>query len=296
MNNFAIITDSTCDLPKSFIEKEDIVVINLLYTIDSKTYDGSENNNLSPEQFYKKMRAGNMATTALINPLMAKEAIEKQFKLGKDVLYISFSSALSGSYQSAVIAMEELKEQYDNKITVIDSKCASLGEGLLIYYANEYRKKDKSYEDTVEYIKDLRHHICHYFTVNDLFHLYRGGRVTKSKAVVGSLLKIKPILYVNEEGKLIPLKNSIGRKKSLMGLVSCMENKIENENQTVFISHGDCIEDADFLAKKVEEKFGIKDFLISTIGPVIGSHSGPDTVALFFVGKDKIENKNTNNN
>jgi len=243
------------------------------------------------------MRGGSMATTALVNPLSAKEAMEVHLKNGKNVLYIAFSSALSGSCQSAKIAADELKDKYENNVVVIDSLCASLGEGLLVHYANEYKKQGKAFSETVSYIEDLKNHICHYFTVNDLFHLYRGGRVTKGKAIVGSLLKIKPLLYVNEEGRLIPLKNAIGRKKSLMGLVSCMENKITNpEKQTIFISHGDCLDDVNYLAGKITEKFGITDFVINNVGTVIGSHSGPDTVAVFFIGADKIENKNAHPN
>lgn len=291
MKEFLIITDSTCDLPEDFTKKENIKVVNLSYTIDSKTYDGSESNRLDPHDFYEKMRAGHMSTTALINPLQAKEAIEKVFSEGKDVLYIAFSSALSGSCQSAVMAAKEFEGKSENKVKVIDSLSASLGEGLLVYYANEYKKAGHSLEETYDYTEKLKHKICHYFTVNDLFHLYRGGRVTKGKAIVGSLLKIKPVLYTNEDGKLIPLKNVMGRKKALINLVECMQSKAKNiKNDIVFISHGDCADDARYVAELVKENFGIKDFMIGTIGPVIGSHSGPDTVALFFIGESRYEN------
>jgi DegV family protein with EDD domain len=291
MEQFVIITDATCDLPSDFTEKENISVVNMNYTIENETFS-TDKTSLPLSEFYSKMRNGKLATTTLINPATAKEAIEKHLKNGKDVLYIAFSSALSGSCQSAFTAANELKDKYENKVAVIDSLCASLGEGLLVYYANEYKKQGKSLAETAEYIENLKRRICHYFTVNDLFHLHRGGRLTKGKALVGSLLHIKPILYVNDEGRLIPLKNSMGRKKSLMELVSCMEKKVTNpEGQIVFISHGDCKDDAYYLAEKVKEKFGITDFMINTIGPIVGSHSGPGTVALFFVGKDKIENK-----
>lgn len=288
MKDFVILTDATCDLPEEYAKKEDIKIINMSYTIDLKTYDGSEGNKLDSHDFYKKMRAGSMATTALVNPLTAKEAAEKYLKEGKDVLYIAFSSALSGSCESAKIAAKELNQIYDNKVKVIDSLCASLGEGLLIHYAAQYKKAGHTFEETAKYTEDLKQRICHYFTVNDLFHLYRGGRVSKSKALVGTLLNIKPLLYTNAEGKLIPLKNTMGRKKSLMGLVACMENKVKNtKNDIVFISHGDCLDDAKFVAEKVKEKFGINNFLIGTIGAVVGSHSGPDTVALFFLGENR---------
>ena len=289
MKDFVIITDATCDLPEEYARKENIKVINMSYTIDMKTYDGTEGNKLEPHEFFQKMRGGSMATTALVNPLAAKEAAEKYLKEGKDVLYIAFSSALSGSCESANIAAKELNETYkDNKVIVIDSLCASLGEGLLIHYAAQYKKEGHTLEETAKYTEDLKQHICLYFTVNDLFHLYRGGRVSKSKALVGTLLNIKPLLYTSDEGKLIPLKNTMGRKKSLMGLITCMEGKVKNiKNDIVFISHGDCLEDAKFVAEKIKEKFNINNFVIGTIGPVVGSHCGPDTVALFFLGDNR---------
>lgn len=290
MSDFVIVTDATCDLPQDFTDKEGIDVVSMSYTIDSKTYSSLDKNALTPHEFFQKMREGSMATTALVNPLSAKEACEKYLKQNKDVLYIAFSSALSGSCDSAMQAADELNRQYDNKVYVVDSKCASLGEGLLIYYANKYKKEGHSAEETFKYTEELKNKICHYFTVNDLFHLYRGGRVSKSKAVIGSVLQIKPILYTNHEGKLIPLRNAFGRKKALMGLIACMQNKIgDNKNEIVFISHGDCEEEAKYLAEKIKERFGIEKFMINNIGAVVGSHSGPDTIALFFVGNDKIE-------
>lgn len=290
MKEFVIVTDATCDLPADYVKKEGIDVIGMSFTIDLKTYNSDDADCISLAEFYSRMRAGSMATTALINPLTAKDACEKHLKQGKDVLYISFSSALSGSYQSAERAAEELNKQYKNKVYLIDSKCASMGEGLLVYYANKYKKAGHSAEETYAYAEGLKDKICHYFTVNDLFHLYRGGRVSKGKAMIGTVLNIKPILYTNPEGKLVPLRNAFGRKKALMGLISCMQNKIGgNKNEIVFISHGDCLEEAQYVAEKIKERFGITEFMISTIGPVVGSHSGPDTIALFFVGDNRFE-------
>lgn len=291
MKDFVIITEATCDMPADYVKREKIEVIGMSFTIDLKTYDSTDADCITPHEFYSKMRNGSMATTALVNPLTAKAACEKHLKEGKDVLYIAFSSALSGSHDSAAQAAKELNEQYPNKVYLVDSKCASMGEGLLVYYANKYKKEGHSAEETYNYAEGLKDKICHYFTVNDLFHLYRGGRVSKGKAVIGSVLNIKPILYTNEEGKLVPLRNAFGRKKALMGMVACMQNKIgNNKNEIVFISHGDCLQDAEYLADKIKERFGINEFMISTIGPVVGSHSGPDTIALFFIGDNRLEN------
>lgn len=290
VKDFVIITETTSDLPKEYVAKEQIHIVGMEYTIDLKTYGGSTGNELSPHEFYEKMKAGGMATTALVNPLTAQDAMEKYLKQGKGVLYLAFSSGLSGSCQSAITAGKELEEKYPGKVAVLDTLAASMGQGLLVYHAVQYKKSGHDLRETAAYIEDLRHRLCHYFTVNDLFHLYRGGRVTKSKAIVGSILKIKPLLHVDLEGHLIPLKNVIGRKKSLIGLVDRMEEKTKGvKNDMVFISHGDCIEDAEFVKKAIAERFGIKNFMISDIGPVIGSHSGPETVALFFIGTGKAE-------
>lgn len=290
--DFVIVTDATSDLPKDYVTAENVHVVNMSYTIDSKSYTSGDPASPVPHEFYQMMRSGLMATTALINPLTAKEAAEKHLKQGKDVLYIAFSSALSGSCESAIIAAKELNDIYkDNKVIVVDSLCASLGEGLLVYLAVEHKKKGHTLQETAEYVEGIRQNICHYFTVNDLFHLHRGGRVSKSKALVGTLLKIKPLLYVNEEGRLIPLKNVMGRKKALAGLASSMQEKLGDiKNDIVFISHGDCIEDVEFVKEQIRQKTGIQNFLVSEIGPVVGSHSGPDTVALFFLGTGRKEN------
>ena len=244
------------------------------------------------KEFYDKMRGGAMATTALVNPFTARDAMERYLKQGKGVLYLAFSSGLSGSCQSAIAAGKELEEKCPGMVAVVDTLAASMGQGLLVYYAAEYRKGGHNLSETAAYIEDLKHRLCHYFTVNDLFHLYRGGRVKKSTAIVGTILKIKPLLHVDTEGHLIPVKNIMGRKKALLGLVDRMEEKTKGvKNDIVFISHGDCIEDAEFVKKEITERFGIQNFVISGIGTVVGSHSGPETVALFFVGTGKAEAK-----
>lgn len=294
MAKFVIITESTSDLPKEYTVKNDINVINLTYFLGSETFDDPAKASINSKEFYDRMRAGEVASTSMINPQQAKDMIEPFLQQGKDVLYISFSSALSGSCQSAITAAAELADKYqDNKVYVSDSLCASLGQGLLVHYAVQERNAGKTAKECFDYVEFLKDKICHYFTVNSLFHLHRGGRVSKGKAIVGTLLKIKPVLFTNEFGKLMPLKNVMGRKKALQALVSFMEGKAEGiKNDTVFISHADCIEDAEYVKSLVEEKFGVKEFLIGDIGPVIGAHAGPSTVALFFMGKDKTENVN----
>ena len=205
------------------------------------------------------------------------------------MLHLAFSSGLSGSYNSVRLAAEELKEEYpDRKIIVVDSLCASLGEGLFVYKAVQMKEAGASMEEVAAWLEEHKQNFCHVFTVDDLFHLYRGGRVSKAAAIVGTMINLKPLLHVDDEGHLIPLSKVRGRKKSLATLVSMMEERIgswKDKNDIIFISHGDCEEDAQYVAKLVREKFGYESFLINTIGATIGTHSGPGTVALFFMGE-----------
>ena len=208
---------------------------------------------------------------------------------GFDILHICFSSALSSSYNNTVVTAEAMMEQHpDTKIIVIDSLCASLGQGLLIYYACKKKEEGASLEELAEYVERIKLNVCHQFTVNDLFHLHRGGRVSKATAIIGSIANIKPVLHVDNEGRLINISKIRGRKRSLITLVDNMEKAMEGyENPIVFISHGDCLEDALFVKQQIEERFGIHDFLINYVGSTIGAHSGPGTVALFFMGKER---------
>lgn len=230
-----------------------------------------------------------MPSTAQINVYSYAEEFRKHVSKGKAVICLVFSSALSGSYNSANIAKGMLEEEFENAdITVIDTKCASLGEGLLDYYAIEMLKKGASKEEIVNWVEENKLKINHWFTVDDLNHLKRGGRVSSAAAVIGTLLDIKPILHVNDEGKLIPVTKVKGRKKSIKSLAEELNERIVNpEEQVIFISHGDCLEDAKLLEKLIREKHNVKDVIINQIGAAVGTHSGPGTVALFFIGNNR---------
>ncbi|MGN1331410.1 MAG: DegV family protein [Lachnospiraceae bacterium] len=289
MKSFKIITDSTVDLPKEYIEENDLRIVYLSYIIDDETYTG--NKQLPVKEFYDKMRKGIMPTTSQANPDGVKKILEEELKENKEILCLVFSSGLSGTYNSFRIAAEEvLEENKDCEIIVVDTLAASLGEGLLVHKAVELRKAGKSLKETAQWVEENKLHLVHAFTVDDLFHLHRGGRVSKATAIVGSMINIKPILHVDNEGHLIALSKSRGRKKSLHALVDYMEEKLGSyaaQNDVVFISHGDCLEDANLVKEEVEKRFGIKNFLINEVGPTIGAHSGPGTVALFFMGDSR---------
>lgn len=287
MKQFIISTDSTADLPEDYIQEHKLFIHPLYYTMVDEVYGG--NTDLSPEEFYNRMRSGQMPTTMASNPGFITNAFTKQIEAGMDILHISFSSALSCSYSNASVAAKELCEEYpDAKIVVIDSLCASMGQGLLVHYALMMKEAGKSFDEIVAWINENRNHICHQFTVDDLFHLQRGGRVSKTAAVIGTIINVKPVLHVDNEGRLIPLSKVRGRKKALSTLVDNMAVKIEGyQNDIVFISHGDCLEDAQIVANLITKRFGITNFLINFVSPTIGAHSGPGTVALFFMGNDK---------
>lgn len=291
--NYTIVTDTTCDLPQDYYEKNNVTVIALTYMLGGVEYDGSFENSLKPALFYEKLRGGIMAKTAAVSPETMTRIFTNILEQGDDLLYIAFSSGLSSTYQNACIARDELAEKYpDQKILCVDSLCASLGEGLLLDLVLRKAEEGADVEELAAYAEEIRLHVCHYFTVDDLNHLYRGGRVSKTTALFGTMLGIKPVMHVDNEGHLIPIGKVRGRRQSLDALVTKMGTKIEGcDNPYVFVSHGDCIDDAKYVAAQVKAKYGIKTEIIGTIGPVIGSHSGPGTVALFFVGKDRAEKK-----
>lgn len=289
MRDYVITTDNNSDLPESYYTEHGVGCTYLSYTMDGQHY--SHENFLPVKEFYDRMRKGSMPTTAQVNPEDARALIEPYLKAGKDVLHIAFSSGLSGSYNSARIAGEELQEEYpDRKIVVIDSLAASLGQGLLVYLAQKKKEEGKTMDEVAQWVMEHRLNMVHTFTVDDLNHLYRGGRVSKTTAVVGGVLNIKPVLHVDDEGKLIPVGKVRGRKKSLLALVDMMEEKLgsyKNSCDTIFISHGDCEQDAQFVVDKVKEKYPIQTVLMNHVGATIGAHSGPGTVALFFVGENR---------
>ncbi len=291
MEGFKIITNTTADLPVDYIQENQLGLVYFNYIMDGISY-GKEKE-LDWKEFYRLMREeGKMPTTSQVNPEEYKEYFREYLKENRKLLYISFSSGLSGSCGNAMLAAEELmEEETDCRIIVVDSKCASMGEGLFVYKAVQMQKQGRTLEETANYLAALVPHLTHVFTVDDLNHLYRGGRVSKATAIVGTIAGIKPILHVDDEGHLIPLSKVRGRKKSLNALVDYMEEKIEGgyleRNDIVFISHGDALEDAEYVKNEIEKRFGITEFKINHIGPTIGAHSGPGTIALFFEGNSR---------
>lgn len=287
MKDYIIITDSCCDLTPALADSADLAVIPLIVTIEGKEYrnmlDGSE---IDPKAFYDKLRAGTTATTSAINPDVFNSVFEDALKAGKDILYLAFSSGLSSTYHASTIAADELKEKYpESKIYCVDTLAASMGQGLLVYLAAEKKKDGATIEEVRDFVEQNKLNLCHWFTVDDLNHLKRGGRVSATTALVGTMLNIKPILHVDDEGHLINVGKVRGRKASIESLFTHMkESAINPSEQTVFISHGDCEEDALVLKKMVEKELSPKEIKINTIGPVIGAHSGPGTLALFFLG------------
>lgn len=286
MNNYIITTDTTTDLPEDYIKKHDLGIMSLTYTLEGTTY--SKDNPLDVKLFYEKMRNGSMPTTSQVNPENAKNIFLPYLKDGYDILHIAFSSGLSGSYNSTRIAAEELSEEFpDRKITIIDSLAASLGEGLLVHKAVMLKEQGADLDAVADWVEQNKLHIVHNFTVDDLFHLHRGGRVSKATAILGTMINVKPILHVDDEGHLIALSKVRGRKKSLQALVNSMEQQMgayRSQNDIVFISHGDSLADAQYVAGLVKQRFGIESFLINYVGPTIGAHSGPGTIALFYMG------------
>lgn len=287
MREFIIATDSTVDLQKTFLEEKNVLTISLSYIMDGITYKDLDG--LSHEEFFEKLKNGSLPTTSQINPEEAKKALETVLKEGKDILYIGFSSGLSGSYNSVRMAAEDLKEEYpEAKVVVIDSLCASMGEGLLLYKALQLKEEEKSLEEIVNWIEENKLHICHNVTVDDLNHLHRGGRISKTTAILGTMVKIKPIIHMNNEGKLVVIGKERGRKKSLLTLLDRMEKQMQGyENDVVMITHGNCIEDAKYLEEQIKNRFGIENIIINGIGSVIGSHTGAGVVAVFFMGNER---------
>lgn len=284
MNEFIISADSTVDLSYEFLCDKNVPIVSLSYIIDGATYKDGEG--LTSKEFYDKIREGAMPTTSQVNPEQARELFEPIVKEGKDIIHIAFTSGLSGTYNSCRIAAEELCEEYpDRKIVVIDSLCAASGGGLLLYKALELKEQGKTMDEIVTWVEENKLHVCHDVTVDDLFHLHRGGRVSKTSAVLGTIIKIKPIIHVNDEGKLIVIGKERGRKKALQTLVERMEKQSQGyENNLVMITHGDALEDAEYVKGLIEERFGIKNIMINPLGTVIGSHTGPGVIAIFYMG------------
>ena len=287
MRDYVITVNSTVDLPKEWLEERNVPVVPLRYTMDGQTYE--DMNGLTAKEFFDKLREGKMSVTSQVNPEEAKEALEPFLKEGKDILHLAFSSGLSWTCNSMKIAGEELQEEYpEAKVIVIDTLCACLGEGLLLYKALQQKAAGKTIQETADWVEENKLHICHDVTVDDLNHLHRGGRISKATAVVGTMVKIKPIIHMDDNGKLQVIGKERGRKKSLNKIVDmAVEQSKGWDNDIIMITHGDCIEDAEYVAGLVREKMGIDNILINNIGTVIGSHTGPGVVAVFCMGNKR---------
>lgn len=285
--NFEIVTDSSANLTNELIDRYGLHILSLRFLVGDREYYSyvkGEENDL--KKFYAMMRSKENVKTSHISPALCTELFEGLLREGKDVLFLGFSSALSGTYETAERAMNELREKYpERKMYCVDTLSASLGQGLLVTYAAKNREEGLSIDETYRWVMDNRLHLCHWFTVDDLFFLKRGGRVNAATAILGSMLGIKPVLHMDDEGRLIHVTKARGRRASLDMLVRKMEElAIEPEKQTIYISHGDCVEDAEYVAGLIRDKWGNRDILIHYVDPVIGAHSGPGTVALFFMG------------
>ena len=287
MSEYVIVTDSSADLTAGMVEELGVEVLPLSFMVKGQTYRNyPDNREMDPGAFYAMLRAGEMATTAAVNVADYTSVLEPLLEQGKDVLVLAFSSGLSATYQSSVIAVEELRARFpERKIFTVDTLCASLGQGLLVYLAAKKQQAGASIEEVRDWAEENKLHLCHWFTVDDLHFLKRGGRISAATAVLGSMLHIKPVLHVDDEGHLINMGKARGRGASLTALVDHMEETaIDPASQVVFISHGDCLADAEKVADDVKKRFGVKEVVINYVGPVIGAHSGPGTLALFFLG------------
>ncbi|MBO5683194.1 MAG: DegV family protein [Clostridia bacterium] len=284
MSKYIIMTDAASDLTNELLCDEDLAMIQLDVLVEGEA--PAANCDVDIKEFYEKLRGKRGATTSAVNVDTFINSFKKYLKEGIDVLYLGFSSGLSGTYNAGFVAANELSEKYpDRKIYTVDTLAASLGEGLLVYYAVQMKKAGADIESVKSFVEDNKLKLCHWFTVDDLFFLKRGGRVSAATAVVGTMLSIKPVLHVDDKGRLISMGKARGRKAAIDELLNKMkETAIEPERQTVFISHGDALEDAEYLAERVKLELGVRDVKIGYIGPVIGAHSGPGTLALFFMG------------
>lgn len=290
MATYKIVTDSTADLTQQMVDLLDVLVVPTDVTIGGQTYrDYPDERELKKKDFYAMVRGGEMPTTAVINPERFVEHFEPLLQQGLDILHLVFSSGLTTTMQNSLIAASELKEKYPEQvIRVVDTRSVSLGKGLLTYYAVNMKKDGKSIDEIADWVEQTRDYMCHWFTVDDLDHLKRGGRISGTSAAIGGVLNIKPIMHVSVEGKLEPTAKVRGRKAALEELLKKMETTgTDLQNQTVGIVHADAQQDCDWVKNEIKNRFDVKNFLVSMIGPVIGAHAGPGAVAVFFIGTEK---------
>lgn len=288
--SFSIITDSSANLTNKQISKKDVKIVSLSYIVGEKEYlSYIPKKETDYKSFYDLLRAKEHIKTSLVSYERVEEAVKDEFEKGKDVLYISFASSLSGSYNIVDRCLSDLKEQYpERQAVLVDSLCASMGQGLYVCLASDKRAKGASLSETAKYLEDIKMNIVHLFTVDDLFYLKRGGRLSGATAVVGTILGIKPLLHMNNEGKLVPYGKTRGRKNAINELIKRMgETGIELNTQDVFVAHADCSEDAEYAAEQIKKLYNVKSVTINYIDQVIGSHSGPGTLAIFFVGTER---------
>ena len=290
MSDYVILTESSSDISLKIAADNDIQVMPMDFILEGKSYAHyADSREMDVKAFYQKLRDGAVVTTAAENVEDYMTWVKPLLEQGKDVLLVVFSSGLSSTFSTANVALAELREQYpDRKILAVDSLCASAGEALLAYYAAQNRAKGMSIEENAQWLEDNKLHLAHWFTVDDLMFLKRGGRVSSATALVGTMLSIKPVLHVDDEGHLINVGKARGRKASMKALADkAAETGVDLSNQVIFISHGDCLEDAQWLAQEVRDRFHPVDVVISDIGPVIGAHSGPGTLALYFMASHR---------
>ena len=287
MNEYIILTDSSADLDVEMARENGIEILDLMVVVEGEA--PKRNRDVDVKEFYNFLREKKGATTAALNIDDFTKAMEPIVESGKDILYLGFSSGLSGTYAAGKLAAEELSEKYpDKRIYTVDTLCASLGQGLLVYLAAMKKKAGATIEEVRDYVESTKLHLCHWFTVDDLFFLKRGGRVSAATAVLGTMLSIKPVMHVDNAGKLINVEKARGRRDSVNRLFDkCKSSSIDIAEQTVFICHGDCIEDAEYLSDRLKNELGVKEVYIGYTGPVIGAHSGPGTLALFFIGTER---------
>ena len=290
MNKYVIITDSCIDLPNDLVKELKIDVIPLVVTIENKEYKNyPDERDITAIDFYQLLRNHAVPTTSQLSPSDFILKFEPYLEQGIDILSITFSSALSGTYQSSVVAKNELLKDFpERRIITIDSLCASMGEGLLVTYAARMAKAGKSIDEVAKWVEDNKQSICHLFTVGDLNHLKRGGRLSAGKAFIGTLIQLKPLLHVSSEGKLVPVSKARGRKIALNKMVERVVQTISiPADQLIYISHGDCLEEALYVKEQILKLIDVKNVLINYIGPVIGAHSGLGTLAIFYMGNER---------
>ncbi len=289
MRDYAIVTDSSCDFSQELIQALDLTVIPLSVQLGQDRYRNSPKEAPESHVFYTRLSQGEPAQTSAPNVEEFKDAMRPLLQAGKDILYLGFSSGLSATCQNGAMAAEELGEEFPQaELLTVDTLCASLGQGLIIDLAVQEKRKGKTLQEVADFVRQTIPHLCHWFTVGDLNQLRRGGRLSAGKAILGNLLHVKPVLHVDDEGHLVPVDSVKGRKNSIEALCQKMEETaIDPQNQRIYISHGDCLADAQTLAAMVQDRLHVASVTIGDVGPVIGAHSGLGTLALFFLGKQR---------